>query len=109
MQVECSDGTTTAVDVSTVAELVRAAQQLGLEPAALDDWVHDCCDATASRRVNNDHGLADDIEDAQDVAYGDASRIGSRVNNAGLTSQLAFLAAELGADEVARSLPTLPH
>jgi hypothetical protein len=80
-----------------VDELIREAIAAGLTSDDLDDLVHDCCDQTASSRVNNDPTLIEmDIEAAQDRAYGECGAIGSDVNNRGVEAQIAFLVAELG-------------
>lgn len=96
MDILCSDDITRTVAEAHVAALEAYATAAGLAPVDLDDLVHDCCDASASRRVNNDSDLPEDIEAAQDAAYADASTIGSRVNNEGIRGQVAFLIAELG-------------
>jgi hypothetical protein len=91
-----SDGKYAEIDAAVVDALVARLEQAAIAPEALDDTVHDCCDATASRRFNNDPSLPENADEALDVAYGDASKIGSDVNNDGLRAQVAFLIAELG-------------
>jgi hypothetical protein len=92
----CSDGQKTTVDAALVRELVTMLETAGIEPGDIDEDVHACCDMTASRWVNNRYTDLP-LPAAQDKAYAETGTIGSDVNNGGLTAQVAFLIAEVGA------------
>lgn len=90
-----SDGRSADIASADIDALMALAGDL--DPAGLDDAVHDCCDTTASERYNTDDSLTDlTDDDAAEVAYAETSTIGSTINNSGIRAQIAFLIAELG-------------
>src|SRR4051794_28918551 len=109
-------GDYTLVPAADLARLEALAERLGLHPEALDDAVHDVCDRAAAHLADeeadeDDDTLAGDDEDQEhrDRVWDEVSGIGSEVNNAGLTAQLAFLLADDGADHIATLLHNLPR
>jgi hypothetical protein len=103
-------GDYTLVPAADLARLEALAERLGLHPEALDDAVHDVCDRAAAHLADDDEDtFAEDDEDEEhrDGIWDEVSGIGSEVNNAGLTAQLAFLLADDSADHVATLLHNL--
>ena len=104
METTTSDGRTVAVDGAIVDELVGMLTRAGAADTVLDDMVLDCFDQTASDRYNQDSELPEDDDEAFEEAHGDAETTASEVNNGGFSSQVAFLIAELGADQARRDV-----
>ena len=102
-------GDYTLVPAADLARLEALAERLGLHPEALDDAVHDVCDRAAAHIADEEEDtFADDEgEEHRDRVWDEVSGIGSEVNNAGLTAQLAFLLADDSAGHIATLLHDL--
>lgn len=107
MRTRSATGELCEVRDDEVDSLETLIADLQVPSIVLDDAVHDCCDATASRRLNSDETLPGDIEQAHDVAYGEASAHGSAANNGGPRSQAAFLLTALSLAEAEAAVRSL--
>ena len=95
--VTTSDGhTTVMVPTHQVAELLAVVNASTTPKSDLDNLIYDAYSAAASRRVNNDPDLPDDIEVAQDIAYDATDARAADTNNDGPFDQIASLIAEYG-------------
>ncbi|GJF30296.1 hypothetical protein KNE206_29960 [Kitasatospora sp. NE20-6] len=80
-------------DPLTSKQIASIAAEFALDEELLDELVISLLDESAAVGFNN--GAHSDLSfwDAHDLAHDDAGRRASDINNAGLTSQLAFIAS----------------
>ncbi|MGW0334313.1 hypothetical protein ACWD0J_21000 [Streptomyces sp. NPDC003011] len=92
-----SDAPLTPADAEASAHLLALTESLGVEPADLDEAVHDAAARYASDECN-DTSAADSPE-AADAIYDEAGRqAADDVNNQGLARQVSYLVAQYGAE-----------
>ncbi|OEV13796.1 hypothetical protein [Streptomyces nanshensis] len=85
----------TPQDERETTRLLALAESIPVDPADLDEDVHDAAARYASDECND--SAAVDNDEAADECYDEAGHQAAKINNGGLSSQVPYLVAQYGA------------
>ncbi|MET9779004.1 hypothetical protein ABZ023_32940 [Streptomyces sp. NPDC006367] len=95
-----ADAPLSPADAAHTDRLLALAHSRGIDPADLDEAVHDAASQYASAAYNSTD--EDAMDDEGDELHDEAGRKAAAINNGGLDRQVAYLIVQSGPEETER-------